>query len=121
MKPEIKKENGATTLDAVVTLSNATLMRTSTKMVTESMDFLKDAKFPDGRERKAYFMFPKTDDYCWKFTSCLDMMELLAMQNPEIRIKVEGEDETAEKIALRLYSALTTENSIDPDFYRFEK
>lgn len=120
MRPEITKQNGATTIDAIVKIPTTTLMRTSTRLASESMRFLEEAKFPDGKIRKAYYVDPK-DDYCLDCTSCLNVMGLLSSQIPVLKIKVDGEDEVAERIALRLYSALASEDSIDLDFYRFEK
>ena len=120
-RPEIKRENGATSIDIVLTLKPGFACRTVTALANECQKFLKDANLPDGKERKAYLLAQhKKEIYELRFTSCLELMAFGGEPGKKGVIKVDGEDEAAEKIALRLYSALTSEDAYNLDFYQFE-
>ena len=124
-KPVMQKKDGEITIDLVVNVATSMLMRTSTRLATEGSRLLEEAKLPDGRKRKAYFVDPK-EGYCLDCTSCISTMMLAASPGISLKLKVEGEDEAAEKLALRLYSAWTSEKSAPEskdecylDFYRY--
>jgi len=44
-----------------------------------------------------------------------------AYNGAKFTIQVQGQDEKAEHYALRIYSALTSKDSFNMNFYRFEK
>lgn len=51
--------------------------------------------------------------------SIMDLMMLMAQPGDRLRIAVEGSTEEATRLALRLYSGITTADDV-PDFSRFE-
>lgn len=116
-KPEIKRKDGATTIDVVVNLPHGVVMRTSTKIATESQKLLEDVKPHEGSPRKAYFVDLQHGDL--ECTSCINLLTLAIENGRRMKVKVDGEDEIAELIALRLYSALTSGDSYNLDFYRY--
>lgn len=118
-KPEIERKGGATSIDVVVNLNHGMLLRSANRMSDECRAFVKDAgKLPDGRERKIYLVNSYGEYNC---ASIIDILTAAPVYGGEFKVKVDGEDETAEKLALRVYSALTSENSLCMDFYRFEE
>lgn len=120
MKPEINKENGSTSIDVILALKPGFAMRTVTALALESEKFLKEAKAADGKDRMAYLTVQeKKEHYDLKFISCLELMTFGGEPGKKGTIKVDGEDAAAERIALRLYSALTSEDAYNLDFYRF--
>lgn len=118
--PEIKKESGVTSIDVILVLKPGFACRTVTALFLECQKFLDEAKAADGKARMAY-LIPDDANYPLRFTSCLDLLSFAGVPGKKGTIQVDGEDKTAEKIALRLYSALTSEDAYNPDFYRFER
>lgn len=53
-------------------------------------------------------------------SSIFAILSSAADKGARLTIKVEGDDLTAEQLALRIYSALAGEDSFNLDFYRFE-
>lgn len=118
-KPEIRKKDKATTIDVVVNLPHGVVMRTSTAIAAETQKFLESAKLDDGTARNAYLLDPKQGDFAFDCTSCLNLMTLAIENGRRMQIKVDGEDNAAEQIALRIYSALTSGDSYKLDFYKY--
>ena len=110
-RPEIKKQDGATTIDVVVNLNHGVIARSSVRLVEECKTFAEGAY-------KAYLVNPSGAEYDCK--SSLEILLARPVKGAKFTIKVLGEDKLAEQLALRIYSALTSENSFSMDFYRFE-
>jgi len=110
-KPELRKEEGFTYIDnVVVNAKPGIVMRPSVEIKKECEKYI---------PRSAYLVNKAGQD-----ANCLSCTELMLMEiqmGKEVTIKVEGEDEKAEKIALRLYSALKSPNAYELDFDVFEE
>ncbi|MBW2993235.1 HPr family phosphocarrier protein [Candidatus Woesearchaeota archaeon] len=109
-KPELRKEKGFTYIDDIVVNAKPGMaIRPSLAITEECREYI---------PRKVYFVNKKGEDF-----NCINIMEIMFMgiqQGHEITVKVEGEDKEAERMALRLYSALKSENAYKMDFNRFE-
>jgi len=106
--PKIKKQNGFTTIDTIVNCHKGIAMRTARSLVEETRRYVNEI----------YFLNNKQDLYDAK--RILDLVMIDIEKDPKIKVMVEGNDETAKKIALRLYSALSSENSYALDFDRYD-
>ncbi len=111
MSPEIKIQSidgkEYTSIDAVVNLSHGLAMRPSDRIADECKKYDKDVYFVKEGEM-------------WNGKRIIDLLSLGAAKDTELTILVEGMDEEAETLALRLYSALSSEDSYDMQFDRFE-
>jgi len=106
-KPEINKY---TSIDVVVNLSHGIVMASSKEIIDECKKYGK----------KVYIA--KKDTPVSQFAdgkSMIDLISLAATQGAELHVFVEGDGAQAKNFALRLYSALTSEDSYDMDFGRF--
>jgi len=117
MKPKVSVNEGWTTIDAVVNLKDGLCMRPSGKIVLEC------SKYPKKIFFKTYV--DEFGDVSEKHdcSSIVDVMDAGAEFGAKIRIFVEGEDEEAERFALRFYSAVTDgyeDFTYDPNFDMYE-
>lgn len=90
-------------LEAVVNVEGGLGLRASYKIVKECMKY----------EREIYFV---NDD---GYTDCKSILALIGMgaeQGTELKILVEGEDETAKRIASRLCSGVASKDKYDMRF-----
>jgi len=97
-----------TSIDAVVNVKGGVGLGASSLIVKECMKY----------DREIYLV---NSDGFMSGKRVIDMISLGAAEGDTIRILVEGNDETAEEIALRLYSALTSKERYNLDFDRFAK
>lgn len=119
IRPEIKKQDRAVTIDVVVNLNCGLCVRPAARIVEECAAFVrKDGNRFGEKIRGVYLVDSSGAEY--DCTSALNLLTSAAEQGKAFKIKVEGEDNPAEQLALRLYSALTSEDSLNLDFYRFE-
>lgn len=110
-KPTLTKHNGNIIFDVVVRTSPGFgTARGMMRFVDECHKYSREIhvkNLHDGREG-----------------DCKRIMETLMCSSARgemLEFIVEGDDSEAEKFALRIYSALTSEDSYNMDFYRFEK
>ena len=106
--PEIKKENGFTTIDAVVNCHFGIAMTTAKHLVVEAQTYPNEILF--------YNLSDKSD---YNAKSILSLIGMGVQKDDPIKIMVEGVDETAKKIALRFYSALSSKNSYNLEFDKY--
>jgi len=109
-KPELSQNNGFVSLDLVVNLTYGIAARSACRIYNECEDY--------GRE--VYFARKNQPEEKKKTKDLLGLLALCVSRGTEITIEVKGEDKTAVNLALRLYSALTSKDSYDMDFGRFE-
>ncbi len=111
MSPEIKIQSidgkEYTSIDAVVNLSHGLCMRPSDRIADECKKYDKDVYFVKEGEM-------------WNGKRIIDLLSLGAAKDTELTILVEGMDEEAETLALRLYSALSSEDSYNIEFENLE-
>lgn len=109
--PKVKISDGYTTVEAVMNLRYGLGARASATIARECNKY----------KRSVYMIRDDRPDYKVRANSILGVMSLAAAQGKKLHIMVEGEDETAETLALRLYSAITPEDTLNMDFDRFSK
>ncbi len=111
MSPEIKIQSidgkEYTSIDAVVNLSHGLCMRPSDRIADECKKYDKDV----------YFV---RDGEIWSGKRIIDILSLGAEKGAEITILVEGDNLKAETLALRLYCALSSEDSYNLGFENLE-
>lgn len=117
--PEIKKENGFTTIEAKVKLNfGLGTLRGSSKFCKECTAYSRDVFVC----RDYILDEEKVGGYPEAFNckSIMSVVMICAEQGAPIKIKVEGEDAEARRMALRLYSAVTGYDTYSMNFDRFE-
>lgn len=97
-----------TSIDAVVGVNGGVGLGASAIIVKECLRY----------DREIYLV---NSDGFMSGKRVIDMISLGAAEGDTIRILVEGNDETAEDIALRLYSALISKDRYNLDFEKFSK
>ncbi|MBW2994844.1 HPr family phosphocarrier protein [Candidatus Woesearchaeota archaeon] len=107
--PKIKKEDGFTTIDAVINCHKGIAMRTARSLVEEATRY----------KNKIYFLNNNEQDQ-YDAKRILDLVMIDIEKDPKIKVMVEGNDEIAKKIALRFFSALSSKNSYELDFDRYD-
>ena len=111
MRPKIKIQDidgkEYTSIDAVVNLHQGICMRPSDRIADECKKY----------DRDVYFV---RDKDMWNGKRIIDIMSLGAEKGAEITILVEGDNEKAETLALRPYSAVSCEDSYDIRFENLE-
>ena len=127
-RPIVRSENGYAVVDAVLGMTDLCLRPSVTIAQMCQREYRKDfrqrylkvIKWPNDKP------VPEGEYSC---TSILELVSMAACQGTKLRIRVEekpetrkdGRDETAEELALILYSALTSSNKENIQFGRFYK
>ena len=109
MKPEIIRQDGTTTIDGVIVNLSPGMDAPSCERICGEFK---------GKERKVYLVNSFGEYDC---SSILNLLAAYGEKGAKFTIKVLGEDKLAEQLALRIYSALTSSNSSNIDFSRFEE
>jgi phosphotransferase system HPr-like phosphotransfer protein len=110
-KPKLRKYNHQTKVDAVITLDRGFgTGRGIAKFVAEARKYSKSIFV---RHEDNYELFDLKDTIS-AFSACLP-------KGKKLEIIVEGVDEEAERVALRIYSGITSHNSNEPYFDSFEQ
>jgi phosphotransferase system HPr-like phosphotransfer protein len=119
-KPQIRRENGEIIIDSVrLEIYPGMCMTPAYHIVKQSRKYEENATLEliEGCDKEDIGKRANTK-------SMMEMMTLCASKNTILKIRVSGTTEEAEKLALRLYSGLTTnveEREIkEEDFYRYE-
>lgn len=110
--PKPVKKGGYTSLEVVLGMADGLHARPSMSIVNEC------AKYADRQ------IFLRNESGTNGEKNCKNIMEVMmisAIRGARLRIRVSGEDEEAEKIALRLYSVLSCHDSCDLDFEKYKK
>ena len=119
--PEIKKDCGFSIIETAISLNYGfATLRGASQLVKEC------EKYP-----RAVFIcrhdYPEREDeqdknlVQFNCKSIMNIIMIAAEDGTRVQIKVEGEDDKSERLALRLYSALTCGDSVHLDFDRFER
>jgi len=127
-KPKIKKRDGFTLVDAIVGLDLGLCARPSATISKECSKYPKKIYF----QKSIYHSTCPYLDYLkcpakailpekYDCKSILNLMETALEKGARARISVEGEDEEAERWALRMYSAIIGDDICNLDFDRFEE
>ncbi len=111
-KPELHQENGWTYVDAVLNLNYGMGLRSASEIVRKSMSH-------EGETRLILDVAGESPQIINSKSVMMILMHSIANGTP-IRISVEGTDTEAGKMALQLYSGITSEFSLHMDFDRFE-
>jgi phosphocarrier protein len=107
--PELKVEEGYTTVEAVLGIHLGLCARSSASIFRETIKY----------EDRDIFISSNSNRVDAK--SIMGLLTLGACCGTKIKVYVFGEDEEAKKIALRLYSGITTDSDLIPYFDRFEQ
>ena len=104
--PTITTEKGHTYVDATVQLKLGLCARPSASIVRVTGRYKREVYFEKDGERV-------------NGKSIMGIMMLAAGLGSKIRIIIQGEDLPAKEIALKVYSGVTTESDLYPNFDRF--
>jgi phosphotransferase system HPr-like phosphotransfer protein len=110
-KSKLIKENGQIRVEAIINLDMGFgTIRGMERFVAEAQGYLKGVHVKNEgdsrlKDMKSFFM---------AMTACAPRFE-------KLEFIVDGTDAEAERMALRLYSGVTSEISSEPNFGRFEK
>jgi phosphotransferase system HPr-like phosphotransfer protein len=116
-RPAIRIENGYTLVDAIVAAEDGF---GTGRGVTKFYKLCK--QYEEEHKRKVYARTRKEgDNHERDCTNPIALFTVSCVKGETIEFKVEGTDKEAEKMALRLYSGVISENINEIDFYRFEK
>ncbi|HRZ85324.1 MAG TPA: HPr family phosphocarrier protein [Candidatus Paceibacterota bacterium] len=107
-KPQLKVEDGYTITEAIVGLNLGLCARPCCLISKESLNYARD-------------IFLEYEGNKVNAKSIMSLLTLGAAVGTKIQIFVEGDDNLAEEMTLKLYSGLTTKADIYPCFYRFKK
>lgn len=109
--PPLKKKKGRTYIEAVVNLDHG------------FGPFIGLRKFVSeaGSYGKRVYLKSPEDDSITDLYSILNAMRVSTPRGKKLEVIVEGTDKAAERMALRIYSGLTSKDSNNPDFDRFEE
>ena len=116
MIPKISIEEGWTTLEAIVKLTEGICLRTSADIIKKCREYPKKIYF----KRDISINDPGYSKEDYDAKDILDVLAMSASYGTRMKVFVEGTDECAERHAFMLYSAATSSDSYNPYFNRYE-